>query len=51
MERFYDTMQIENDSLNNKPSMSQMSSFIEGEKKTGGSGTLSDGSKLAKGLR
>lgn len=50
IKRFFDMIQIENHSLKNKTSMSQMSSFIEGEMKTGGLGTLSDGSKLAKGF-
>ncbi|MBB6498155.1 DUF6443 domain-containing protein [Pedobacter cryoconitis] len=50
IERFFDMMQIEKHSLKNNPSMSQMSSFIDGEMKTGGLGSLSDGSKLAKGF-
>lgn len=50
IERFFDMMQIKNHSLKNNPSMSQMSSFIDGEMKTGGLGTLSDGSELAKGF-
>ncbi|TKC09089.1 hypothetical protein FA047_03055 [Pedobacter frigoris] len=47
--RFLDMIQIENYSLKNTPSMSQMSKFIDGEMK-GRLGTLSDGSKLAKGF-
>lgn len=50
IERFFDMVQIENQSLKNNPSMSQMSNFINGEMNTGGLGTLSDGSKLAKGF-
>ena len=50
IERYFDMLQTEKHSLKNNPNMSQMSNFIDGEMKTGGLGTLSDGSKLAKGF-
>lgn len=50
IERFLSYLNIEQNSLKNDPTFEQMSSFIGGEMKEGGLGTLSDGSKLAKGF-
>ncbi|WP_461791792.1 RHS repeat domain-containing protein [Pedobacter sp.] len=49
IERFLNMMQFENSALKNNPSMSQMSSFIDGEMK-GGLGILSNGGKLLDGF-
>ncbi|HKG05944.1 MAG TPA: RHS repeat-associated core domain-containing protein, partial [Pedobacter sp.] len=50
IERFMDYLSIEKNSNKTNPSFSQMSTFIDGEMKSGGLGTLSDGSQLAKGF-
>lgn len=51
IERFMDYLSVENNSNKNNPSISEMSTFIDGEMQTGGLGSLSDGSKLAKGFK
>ncbi|PWS29300.1 sugar-binding protein [Pedobacter yonginense] len=49
IERFLSMMQTES-ALNNKPNMSQISSFLDAEMKTEGSGILSNGGKLMEGF-
>jgi RHS repeat-associated protein len=47
IDRFISYMYAETSALNNNPSIDQMNTFISGEMSDQGSGSLSDGSKLA----